>query len=77
MGGVAIQQVFILIFCTFAYRFWCILREQDKAKVPIPSKLEYKPGFVLLYTLVIVLLLITVSLWLSIHSIFKPRDPDY
>lgn len=61
MGGVAIQQVFILIFCVFAYRFWRILREQEKAKISTPSNLEYRSGFVLLSALVVVLLLITVS----------------
>lgn len=75
MGGIAIQQVFIFVFCIFAYRFWCILREQERARISTPSNLEYKSGFVLLYALVIVLLLITVSRPLN-EFIFKPKDSD-
>lgn len=64
MGGVAIQQAFIFCFCAFAYKFWRKLLQQ-KTTVnddnPASMDLSLKSGFTLLYALIVVLILISVS----------------
>lgn len=62
MGGVAIQQFFIFCFCAFAYEFWRRLLHQRKTGGNATyTDLNLKSGFTLLYALVVVLILISVS----------------
>jgi hypothetical protein len=63
MGGVAIQQAFIFCFCAFAYKFWRKLLSQKKTVDinPVSMDLSLSSGFTLLYALIAVLILISVS----------------
>lgn len=71
MGGVAIQQAFIFCFCGFAYKFWRRLLAQKKTFDDNPTTstdLSLRSGFTLLYALIAVLILISVSLLVRPYS---------
>jgi hypothetical protein len=63
MGGVALQQVFIFVFCYFAFELWHALYKQKKSGITASTaspNLSIQSGLTLLYALVMVLVLITV-----------------
>ncbi|OKL56095.1 hypothetical protein UA08_08788 [Talaromyces atroroseus] len=65
MGGVALQQVFIFVFCYFAYELWHSLHKQQKSGIKVSTaspNLSIQSGLVLLYALGMVLVLITLRI---------------